>query len=158
VRQRTEGIEDCAINDVVTNVLALLKPEIRLQQARIVTRLQAQLPTVRGDRVLLEQVLLNLVLNSLQAMQQLPVERRLVEIDTTHVDGTVYVRVADQGPGIAPAIAAQLFEPFFTTKTQGLGLGLNICRTIVESHRGHLSFENRADGGAVFTLQLECAP
>lgn len=158
VRQRTEGVEDCAINDVVANVLALLKPEIRLQQARVVTRLQVPLPTVPGDRVLLEQVLLNLVLNSLQAMQNLPADRRVVEIDTMHADGTVCVRVADRGPGIAPDIAAQLFEPFFTTKAEGLGLGLNICRTIVESHRGRLSFENRAGGGAVFTLQLECAP
>lgn len=66
--------------------------------------------------------------------------------------------VADRGPGIAADIADQLFDPFFTTKVDGLGLGLNICRTIVESHRGQLSFENREGGGVIFTLQLESMP
>jgi PAS domain S-box-containing protein len=158
VRQRTPGIEACAINDLVGNVLALLKPEIRSRQVRVVTHLQADLPTVPGDRVLLEQVLLNLLLNGLQALQETPSERRLVEIETAQVDGVVCLRVADQGPGVAPAAAAQLFEPFFTTKAGGLGLGLNICRTIIESHRGRLAFENRPGGGAVFSIQLRCVP
>jgi C4-dicarboxylate-specific signal transduction histidine kinase len=60
----------------------------------------------------------------------------------------------DRGAGVEPAATEQLFEPFFTTKPDGLGLGLNICRTIIESHGGHLTFENRADGGAIFSLQL----
>jgi len=113
---------------------------------------------VRGDRVLLEQVLLNLAMNGLQAMQQTQPEQRVLEIETAVFDGGVCVRVADHGPGIGPEIAAQLFEPFFTTKAEGLGLGLNICRTIVESHGGRLSFDNRADGGAVFTVYLDCKP
>lgn len=161
VRQRTQGLEACALNDMVANVLALLKPEIRVQQARVITHLQAPLPTVPGDRVLLEQVLLNLVLNSLQAMQNLPdlpVERRVIEIETVCVGHAVLIKVADRGPGIAPEVVGHLFEPFFTTKVDGLGLGLNICRTITESHRGHLSFENREGGGAIFTLQLEVTP
>lgn len=77
---------------------------------------------------------------------------------TAALDGGVCVRVADSGPGIGPDIAAQLFEPFFTTKAEGLGLGLNICRTIVESHGGRLSFDNRCEGGAVFTVYLDCKP
>ena len=158
VRQRTQGVENCVIHDVVANVLALLKPEIRVQHARVITQVQAPLPLVPGDRVLLEQVLLNLVLNSLQAMQNTPVDCRVVEIEATCVGGTVFMTVADRGPGIAADIADQLFDPFFTTKVDGLGLGLNICRTIVESHRGHLSFENREGGGVIFTLQLESMP
>lgn len=158
VRQRTQGVEACAINELVANVLALLRPEIRVQHARVITRLQAQLPTVPGDRVLLEQVLLNLVLNSLQAMKNTPIEDRVIEIETMAADYSVFIKVADHGPGIDPAIAAQLFEPFFTTKVEGLGLGLNICRTIAESHRGRLSFENREGGGALFILQLEATP
>jgi C4-dicarboxylate-specific signal transduction histidine kinase len=158
VRQRTQGVENCVIHDVVANVLALLKPEIRVQHARVITQVQAPLPLVPGDRVLLEQVLLNLVLNSLQAMQNTPVDGRVVEIEVTCVNGAVFITVADRGPGIAADIADQLFDPFFTTKVDGLGLGLNICRTIVESHRGQLSFENREGGGVIFTLQLESMP
>jgi two-component system, LuxR family, sensor histidine kinase DctS len=154
VRQRTQGVEPVALNECVASVLGLLKPEIRQRKARVITRLQADLPAVHGDRVLLEQVLLNLVLNGLQAMHDMPVQRRIVEIDTVAAEGAVTLSVADHGPGIDPASAAQLFTSFFTTKKDGLGLGLNICRTIIESHCGRLSFENRPGGGAVFTVQL----
>lgn len=158
LQPRTGGIADCAINQLVVSVLALLRPEIVAQGARVEMHLQPDLPMVMGDRVLLEQVLLNLILNSLQAMRETPIGRKLVEIDTELIDGRVTVRVADRGPGISPEVAARLFEPFFTTKTDGFGLGLNICRTIVESHRGRLTFANGIDGGAVFTLTLVCTP
>jgi PAS domain S-box-containing protein len=154
VRQRTQGVEPVSLNECVASVLGLLKPEIRQRKARVITRLQADLPAVHGDRVLLEQVLLNLVLNGLQAMHDMPVQRRIVEIDTVAAEGTLMLSVADHGPGIDPAAAAQLFTSFFTTKKEGLGLGLNICRTIIESHRGRLSFENRPGGGAVFIVHL----
>lgn len=155
VRPLTVGIQMCDINTVVTNVLALLKPEIRLQHTQIVTRLKDNLPTVTGDRVLLEQVVLNLVVNSLQAMQLTPHEGRLIEIETLLINNSVCVSVTDCGSGISADIADHLFQPFFTTKPEGLGLGLNICRTIVESHRGQLSFVNRPAGGTIFTLKLQ---
>ncbi len=103
-------------------------------------------------------MLLNLVSNSLQAMQATPPEQRVVEIDAELLDGRVHIRVADHGSGIDAALAEQVFAPFFTTKAGGLGLGLNICRTIVEAHRGRLSFADRPGGGTVFTLALEIAP
>jgi C4-dicarboxylate-specific signal transduction histidine kinase len=158
VRQRTSGFEPCSLNDVVANMLALIQPEIRIRKARVVTRLAPDLPKVSGDTVLLEQVLLNLILNGLQAMQDLPPAKRLIEIETLADDDTVCLRVTDYGPGIPAEAAAHLFEPFFTTKTDGLGLGLNLCRTIVESHRGQLSFEHRPGGGAIFTVQLPHEP
>ena len=158
VRQRTSGLEPCSLNDVATNMLALMQPEIRIRKARVVTRLAPDLPKVSGDTVLLEQVLLNLILNGLQAMQGLPPAKRLIEIETLVQDDTVCLRVTDHGPGIPVEAAAQLFEPFFTTKDDGLGLGLNLCRTIVESHRGHLSFEHRPGGGAIFTVRLPYEP
>ena len=154
VRQRTSGLEPCSLNDVAANMLALMQPEIRIRKARVVTRLAPDLPKVSGDTVLLEQVLLNLILNGLQAMQDLPPAKRLIEIETLVDDGTVCLRVTDHGPGVPAEAAAHLFEPFFTTKADGLGLGLNLCRTIVESHRGHLSFEHRPGGGAIFNVQL----
>ena len=155
VKLRTQVIEDCSINDVVTNVLELLQPEFRRRQAIVTTRLAADLPALPADRILLEQVLFNLVSNALQAMSDTAPERRVVEVETARADGGVCVRVGDRGTGITPAAAAQLFEPFHTTKADGLGLGLNICRTIVESHGGRLAFENRRDGGACFTVFLE---
>ena len=158
VRQRTVGTEDCAVAALVANALALLQGEMRMRQARAEVRIPAGLPEVRGDRVLLEQVLLNLLSNSLQAMQATPPEQRLVEIEAEVLEGRLHIRVADRGPGIDAALAEQVFAPFFTTKTGGLGLGLNICRTIVEAHRGRLSFANRAGGGTVFTLELEISP
>ncbi|WP_093015348.1 ATP-binding protein [Variovorax sp. OV700] len=158
VRQRTVGTEDCAVAALVTNALALLQGEMRMRQARAEVRIPAGLPEVRGDRVLLEQVLLNLLSNSLHAMQATPPEQRLVEIEAEVREGRMHIRVADRGPGIDAALAEQVFAPFFTTKTGGLGLGLNICRTIVEAHRGRLSFANRAGGGTVFTLELEISP
>jgi C4-dicarboxylate-specific signal transduction histidine kinase len=149
-------MEICSLNDIIDNILLLLQAEIRLHGARIVKRQQHGLAQVSGDRVLLGQVILNLVMNSLQAMQDTPAEARVVEIETLQVDEAVVVRVADRGPGISNEVAGHIFEPFFTTKPDGLGLGMNICRTIIESHRGRLSFESRADGGAVFIIQLAC--
>jgi C4-dicarboxylate-specific signal transduction histidine kinase len=111
-------------------VLALLGPEIRQQQARVLIHLDTQLPTIQADRLLLEQA------------------------DTGLQDGMLFIRVTDNGPGISAAAQAQVFEPFFTTKAEGLGLGLNICRTTVEAHRGRLIAENHPNGGAVFTVYL----
>jgi PAS domain S-box-containing protein len=155
-QQQTRGMETCSLNDIIDNMLLLLQAEIRTQDARVVTHLQQHLPAVSGDRVLLGQVILNLVMNSLHAMQHTPAEARAVDIETLHVDDAVYVRVSDRGVGISDDVAAHIFEPFFTTKPDGLGLGMNICRSIIESHRGRLSFENRPDGGAVFIIQLTC--
>jgi len=154
VKQHTPGFDDCVVNELVSNMLALLRPEIRHQKARIVTRLAEGLPTIKADRVLLEQVVLNLVFNAIQAMQDKYPSDKVVYIDTGSRDGMIFIRVSDNGPGISAAVAENLFEPFFTTKPEGLGLGLNICRTTVEAHRGRLEFENGAQGGAVFTVYL----
>ncbi len=154
VRQQTPGFQACTVNEVVNNVLALMRPEIRHQQARVIVQLNAELPAIQADRVLLEQVVLNLVLNALQAMQdKYPVDK-VVRVETGLQGDMVFIRVSDRGPGIAAPVAEQLFEPFFTTKPEGLGLGLNICRTSVESHRGRLEFENAPQGGAIFTVYL----
>lgn len=157
-QQQTQGIEPCSLNAIIDNILLLLQAEVRTHGARVVCELSADLPLVPGDRVLLGQVILNLVMNSLQAMQDTPEEARVVEIATRQAGAHVIVSVADRGLGISPDVASHLFEPFFTTKPDGLGLGMNICRSIIESHRGQLSFEHRPEGGTVFVIQLICAP
>jgi C4-dicarboxylate-specific signal transduction histidine kinase len=158
VRPHTEEMEDCAVNQLIANVLALLKPEIARYSAHVATQLQADLPMVKGIPILLEQVLFNLVLNALQAMDKTPPQQRKVTVHSTTAEGFVCVRVSDQGPGITQESAARLFQSFYTTKSDGLGLGLKICRTIVEAHRGRLEFENLPGGGAQFSVYLPIAP
>lgn len=154
VRPNTAGVEICQMNTVVGNALTLLKPEINVQQTRVVCHLTENLACVAGDRILLEQVVLNLMMNSLQAMHGIPREQKLLTLESFLSDNLVCVRLTDCCTGIAPEIAEQLFKPFFTTKPKGLGLGLNICRTIVESHKGQLSLDNAKPKGAIFTLKL----
>lgn len=155
VRQHTAGNEDCAVDALVANALALVRGDMRQRGARAQVRIAPGLGAVRGDRVLLEQVLLNLIANALQAMEATPPQDRTVDIEAQACGGRLCIRVADRGPGIPAALAEQVFAPFFTTKPAGLGLGLNICRTIAEAHRGRLSFADRPGGGTVFTLELE---
>lgn len=157
VKPLTTGVELCHINAIVNNVLSLLQPEIKRNQATVISKLAEILPAVSGDRVLLEQVILNLIVNSLQAMQSKSNEDRLITIETLMIDQSIHVRVSDCGTGISADVAENMFAPFFTTKTDGLGLGLNICRTIIESHHGELSFENRVNDiskGAIFSIKL----
>jgi two-component system, LuxR family, sensor histidine kinase DctS len=158
VRQRSGQVELCSLAEVIASVQSLIEPERRSRKARLEVTLSPDLPLVRGDRVLLEQVLLNLVLNSLQAAQHLSAPRRVVQIEAARDGDMLVVRVADRGPGVSPEVEAQLFEPFFTSKADGLGLGLNICRTIIEGHGGHLGHENRDGGGALFFFTLPAAP
>jgi PAS domain S-box-containing protein len=158
VRQRSGQQELCQLAEVIAAVQALIEPERRSRKARLELKIAADLPPVRADRVLLEQVLLNLVLNSLQAAQHLGAARRVVQVEAARDGEMLVVRVADRGPGIGPEVEKHLFEPFFTSKADGLGLGLNICRTIIESHSGHLGHDNRAEGGAIFFFTLPPAP
>lgn len=157
-KQQTPGFQPCDLHEVVTNVLALMRFELRQRKARVQTHYADHLPRVHADRVMLEQVVMNLLVNGLQAMQATPVARRVVDIRVGADATQAFIRVADKGPGIAPEIASQLFQAFFTTKADGLGLGLKICRTILEGHGGRLEFENDPQGGAVFTVYLPIAP
>jgi C4-dicarboxylate-specific signal transduction histidine kinase len=153
-RIKTKGNEVCDMNAIVDSVAKFLRAEVKQRKARLVIHKTPNATDVLGDRVLLEQVLVNLVMNGLQAMQSCAVEHRVVEIETRVVDGVVSVNVGDRGPGISEEVAKQLFTSFFTTRTDGLGMGLNICRNIVENHGGHLAYKNRIDQGVVFSFTV----
>ena len=116
------------------------------------------LPLVQGDRVQLQQVLLNLIMNGLEAMAKQSIDNRRLTVRTgLSGDGQVEVSVADSGPGIDAQSLPRVFEPFFTTKPNGIGMGLAICRKILEAHHGRIWGENAPGGGAVFRFSLPAA-
>ena len=120
-------------------------------------RLDPLADLVLADRIQVQQVLVNLIRNAIEVMVELADRRRLDIATAANADGTVQVSVSDSGAGIAPEVAAQLFQPFVTTKRKGMGLGLSICRTIVEAHGGKIWVEPRAGGGTVFYFTLQAA-
>ncbi|TYT25917.1 hypothetical protein FZO89_06425 [Luteimonas viscosa] len=155
VRAREPKRDAQDVTVIANTVLELLRLEAERQQLRIDLALSAALPMVYADRVMVEQVLLNLVKNAIEAMREIPAAQRELRIEgRVNLDDEIEVRVLDRGGGLDAAESEQLFSPFFTTKTDGLGIGLAICRSIIEYHEGRLFFEPRPDGGSVFAFTL----
>jgi two-component system sensor kinase FixL len=139
------------LNDIVMNVAQIAHPDALLRSCQVRISLEPNLPTIKGDPVQLRQVVLNLMINAFDAMYDTPVRHRIVEITTgRNGDGSIRVSVRDHGAGIPEETRPRLFEPFFTTKAEGLGMGLAIVRSIVESHGGTIGAENLESGGACF--------
>src|SRR6185295_5619739 len=147
------------LNEVTNDVLRLAHSELIGHRVTVTTRLTQGLPVVLGDRVGLQQVLLNLIVNACDAMKHNEPDRRHLTVSTER-DGTdaVQVGIADRGDGIPADRIERVFEPFFTTKENGLGLGLAICRSIVAAHGGRLWVDNNADRGATFFFALSAQP
>jgi two-component system sensor kinase FixL len=145
------------LNQLVEEALALALVGARQRGVRASLELDYALPPVLVDHVQVQQVVLNLVRNAVEAMEQ--VERRELTVGTRAVpeQGMAEVIVADTGPGIAPEVADRLFQPFVTTKATGMGLGLSICREIVEAHHGRLTTAPVSSGGTVFRVTLPIA-
>jgi two-component system sensor kinase FixL len=142
------------INEVVHEAAALAGHDLRTQRVRLGFELATGLPPVRIDRVQIQQVLLNLLRNAIEALGDLPAERREITLRTRAVDGRVEILVRDRGPGIAPEASTRMFDPFFTTKDEGTGLGLAISRTIARAHHGTLGYQPCEPHGAEFFLRL----
>lgn len=146
------------VRELVDGIAALVRIDAEVRQIRLDIDVAGDLPPVRGDRVHLQQVLLNLVLNGMDALNDATPEARRVSVsarlDTAH---TIEFAVEDAGPGIPFSTLAHVFDPFFTTKPNGMGMGLPISRTIVEAHGGQLSAENNDGGGATFRFTLPIA-
>jgi PAS domain S-box-containing protein len=143
------------INETILEVIALAQYQLRRSEILLETRLTHDLPLVRSDRVQLQQVLLNLIINAVEAMSGIKERpRELTIVSSSDGPDTVLVEVRDSGTGLDPEHAPRLFEPFFTTKAEGLGIGLSISHSIVEAHGGRLSAAANAPHGTVFRFSL----
>jgi PAS domain S-box-containing protein len=143
------------VNQLAEEVLRLINGDATSRRIEINTRLSPQLPAVQGDRVHLQQVLLNLLMNAMEAVAHQPPERRRLMVSTSLTsEGDVEMTVSDSGCGIEPASLPRLFEPFFTTKESGIGMGLSIAEKIVKAHHGSIRAENDPSGGAIFHVVL----
>ena len=145
------------VNELVAETVHLVGVEAATRNVRVKFEPQSELPCVAGDRVLLQQVMMNLVLNALEAMTESPEDSRWLTIRTGNGDGAVTIDVRDSGTGIPREQLERLFEPFQSTKKDGLGIGLSITRAIVDAHGGRIWAENNADRGATFHVALRAA-
>ena len=168
VRRREQAREVIRVDDLIESVMPLVRLQARKSGARIELDLPTPPPRVECDRTMLEQVLLNLTRNGIQAMETttpLPKRELLIRVRHTH-ERWVTFSVIDHGRGVPPDVAERLFTPFFTTRAEGMGLGLSLCRTVIEQHGGVLDFQNlpapagspHRAGGAEFRFTLPAAP
>ena len=155
VPARKDAVE---INDAILEVIALTRTEATNNSVSVRTQLAEGLPRVQGDRVQLQQVLLNLIINAIEAMREVGEEERELLISTRNEPDGVSVEVRDSGPGFAPAALERVFEAFHTTKPGGLGLGLSICRSIIEAHNGRLWASPNVPRGATFEFTVSAHP
>jgi len=163
VRRRKQDKEVVKPQSIIDAVMPLVQLQAHKLQVRIQTKLDNRLPPVLCDRTMVEQVLLNLARNGMQAMDHSECRQRVLILQVKRSaaiqsHGWVEFAVIDMGRGISTEVAQNLFTPFFTTKAEGMGLGLSLCRTVVEQHGGHLAFAANDPCGTVFRFTLPTAP
>jgi len=145
------------LNDVAREAIEFLSTLAVARKVELVNGITPDALPILGDRIQLQQVILNLVVNGIDAMKDTPNENRVSSIQTSRVERFAELSVSDCGPGIPEDKIKEVFEPFFTSKAEGMGMGLSIARTIVEAHNGMLSAKNRDHGGASFRIKLPLA-
>jgi two-component system, LuxR family, sensor histidine kinase DctS len=154
VRRGTGAREPLFMATVVNSVLPLIELVAHKYSTQLNIEVPGHLPPVLGDRVMLEQVVLNLARNGIEAMANTALKERELSLHAALVQGQIVLSVSDRGPGIDADIREKLFTPFYSTKPQGMGMGLSICRSVAESHGGRLSFHPRTPCGTRFELSL----
>ena len=154
MRKEDPGVTVLDLRAIVNDVVRLLDAQATNDGVRIIADLEPDLPSVSGDRVQLRQVVMNLVLNGVQAARMRNASPSFVRVAAARRDGRVSLVVEDSGPGIGEDAIDKLFEPYFTTKQDGLGVGLSISQSIVESHGGSIDVANLPQGGARFSVTL----
>ena len=145
------------LNEAIREVIALTQNELQRGSVKLETRLSSELPLVPADRVQLQQVILNLIVNAVEAMSEVGGRPRELTVSSGSESNDVFVEVRDSGPGGDPAHLDRLFQSFFTNKPEGMGMGLSICRSIIEAHGGRLSATPNEPHGVVFRFTLPTA-
>jgi C4-dicarboxylate-specific signal transduction histidine kinase len=147
------------IDDVIQEALAVVRDKLQTHRVAVVRAApNKRLPLIRGERVQLQQVLVNLITNAIDSMAAKNGERVLSIRSEVHHSGSVMVSVEDTGKGLEPSAVDRIFDPMFTTKTQGMGMGLSICRSIIEAHEGQLWVTADKDRGAIFHFTVPPDP
>jgi len=155
IKKTTAPKESIDVNDAIMDVVTITRSELLRHGVSLRTDLATGLPLIEGYRVQLQQVVLNLILNAVEAMSSLDETGRELRISTTaNASGEILIAVRDSGPGLEPTMINRLFEPFYTTKPNGIGMGLAICNSIIEAHGGRLSASANESRGAVFQFTL----
>jgi signal transduction histidine kinase len=143
------------VNDLIDEVIAIVRGELERHQVLLESRLCGQLPTIIAERTQLQQVMLNLVINAVEAMSSVTDRKRILIVRSEMSESdSVLITVEDSGTGIELSNTGRIFDAFFSTKAQGMGMGLSVCRTIIESHGGQLWFSARSPHGSSFSAKL----
>jgi signal transduction histidine kinase len=154
-KRRSVTLNRLDLREVVEDTIAMTRTDAVARQVRVTVQIPPQLPDAQGDRVHLQQVLLNLILNGMDAMNTIPKSRRSLVVRAWETkNSNLQVDVTDQGTGIAPDVAERIFEPFFTTKSNGMGMGLAISQSIIEAHGGDIWVDSKPGKGTTFSFIL----
>jgi signal transduction histidine kinase len=145
------------LNDLVRETLGVASSLAVGRKVELTSSITSDALTILGDRIQIQQVILNLVVNGIDAMRDTPAENRIISIRTSRVEKSAELSVSDRGHGIPEEELKEIFEPFFTSKAEGMGMGLSIARTIIEVHQGQILAKNRDHGGASFRIRLPLA-
>ena len=142
------------LNDIVRDTVEFLSSLAVGRKVELVSRIALETLPILADRIQLQQVILNLVVNGIDAMRDTSSENRIISIRTSRIDNYAQLSVSDRGPGVAEEQLNEIFQPFYTSKAEGMGMGLSIARTIIEAHNGQIWAKNRDHGGASFKVKL----
>jgi len=156
VRRRDDLREMIDMAALITETVSLLRQELDRHQIELQNQLPVSLPVIEGERVKLQQLLLNLILNAIEALEVVDRQPRIIRIESPNIatEDALEIRISDNGTGLSPDRLTSIFEPFVTTKTDGIGLGLSICKSIIESHGGEIAVSESGPEGSTFSIRL----